>query len=225
MNKPIDIVEMFVSINGEGSEMGKRTVFIRTFGCTANCPGCDTIYAKGQKTENVKTIFAGDIFKFCKKAGIKHITFTGGEPFEQEHFREYIPYLLQHGYKITIETNGLRPPEGLNSHVEVVVSPKPWMLIDKYRDSYFYWSQWGATFKFAGTPDDVPRIRKWFKIFRLTKAYVQPWIPDQLKTVAEYRKIYTDLLSEVHNKFKDDEDIRVVPQWHKIAFGFHKRGI
>lgn len=224
MNKPINIIEMFVSINGEGSEMGRRTVFIRTFGCSAGCPGCDTIYAKGRKTKDVKTIFAGDIFRFCNEVGIKHITFTGGEPFEQEHFREYIPYLLQHGYRITIETNGLRSPEGLNSHAHVVVSPKPWMLIDKNRDSYFYWARWGATFKFAGTAVDIDRIRKWYKIFRLTSAYVQPWIDPTKVSPEELNKVYFELLEEAHKKFNADEDIRVVPQFQKYLWK-NKRGV
>ena len=226
MNKPIEIVEMFVSINGEGDEIGRRTVFVRTFGCSANCPGCDTPYAKGRKTKVVQTITAGDIILFCRKQHVKHITFTGGEPFEQKHFREYIPYLLQHGLRITIETNGIEKPEGLSNHhnLHVVVSPKPWLLTDKNRDSYFYWARWGATFKFAGGADDVMRIRKWYKIFRLEKAYIQPWIDPKKVSPNDLNTAYLELLEQVHKQFKDDEDIRVVPQFQKYIWG-NKRGV
>ena len=226
MNKPLEIVEMFESINGEGDEMGRRTIFVRTFGCSANCPGCDTAYAKGRKTKAVKTILAGDIIKFCRDKNVKHITFTGGEPFEQPHFREYIPYLLQHGLRITIETNGIEKPNAITNHhnLHVVVSPKPWMLIDKNRDSYFYWARWGATFKFAGASADVQRIRKWYKIFRLEKAFVQPWIDPKKVLAADLNKAYFELMEEVHNQFKDDEDIRVVPQYQKYLYG-NKRGV
>ena len=224
MNKPMEIVEMFKSINGEGDEMGRRTIFVRTFGCSAGCPGCDTPYAKGKKSSEVRTITVEDILAFCKKEGVRHVTFTGGEPFEQKYFREYLKYLLQNGIELTVETNGIEKPNELDSRIHVVVSPKPWMLIDKNRDSYFYWARWGATFKFAGSPADVDRIRKWYKIFRLQKAYIMPWVDPTKISVPSLRKAYLELLEEVHEKFKGNEDIRVVPQFHKYIW-LTKRGV
>jgi len=224
MNENLDIVEMFISINGEGDELGRRTVFVRTFGCSAGCPDCDTPYAKGEKTEEVKVISQQDIVDYCQLHKMKHVTITGGEPFEQRNIRQVINFLLQHGINVTVETNGIAKPGNIDPRAHVVVSPKPWMLVDKNRDSYFYWSQWGATFKFAGTAADVERIRKWYKIFRLQKAYIQPWINPAKTSVQTMRKAYLDLLEAVNAKFDDGEDMRVVPQFHKYLY-LNKRGV
>lgn len=39
MSSKIKIVEIFYSIQGEGKFNGKPSIFIRSFGCTLNCPG------------------------------------------------------------------------------------------------------------------------------------------------------------------------------------------
>ena len=37
-----EVVEKFVSINGEGTKAGQLAVFIRFKGCNLNCKYCDT---------------------------------------------------------------------------------------------------------------------------------------------------------------------------------------
>jgi organic radical activating enzyme len=230
MNKPIDVVEIFKSVNGEGDEMGRRTVFVRVFGCTAGCPGCDTPYAKdnretAEKVRAFRPMIAQEMVNFCKPFNVKHITFTGGEPFEQPHMMDVIQYLLQQGFQITVETNGLRkPPATILPGLKVVVSPKPWMLVDRNRDTYFYWARAGATFKFAGGVKDIDRIRKWSKIFRLTRLYIQPWINPEEFNVKQLNEAYFEIMEEVHLKFHDGEDVRITPQFHKYLWG-NKRGV
>ena len=136
---------------------------------------------------------------------------------------ETVDWLQQQGIKISIETNGKIYRDGMRN-VHIVVSPKPWMLITENRDSYFRWAVTGATFKFAGTPDDVRRIRKWFKILRLKKAYIQPWIDPKKTNISHMRAALLNLLDEVNKQFKAGEDIRVVPQVHKYIW-LDKRGV
>ena len=217
------ICEMFPSVNGEGDEVGRRTLFVRTFGCSAHCPDCDTPWSWGKETEDVREVEPIEILNEAKKYDLKHITITGGEPFEQENLMEFIGWLQQNGMQITIETNGTVFRDGMR-RVHIVVSPKPWMLIDKNRDSYFRWAVVGATFKFAGSPDDVRRIRKWYKILRLKKAYLQPWIDPKKTNISHMRAAYTNILVEVQKQFNDGEDIRVVPQVHKFIW-LDKRGV
>jgi 7-carboxy-7-deazaguanine synthase len=224
MNKPIDVVEIFKSINGEGDELGRRTVFVRVYGCTAGCPGCDTAYAKDVNGKH-EPMLPQEMVDFCKPFNIKHITFTGGEPFEQPYMMDAIRYILQQGFQITVETNGLRkPPATVLPGLKVVVSPKPWMLVDRNRDTYFYWARAGATFKFAGGVKDIDRIRKWSKIFRLTQLYIQPWIdPDEVKP-DQLNEAYIEIMEEAHLKFHDGEDVRITPQFHKYLWK-NKRGV
>ena len=45
-----EVVEKFVSINGEGTKAGQLAVFIRFKGCNLNCKYCDTKWANEQGT-------------------------------------------------------------------------------------------------------------------------------------------------------------------------------
>ena len=40
-----EVVERFLSINGEGAHAGELAAFIRFKGCNLNCPYCDTSWA------------------------------------------------------------------------------------------------------------------------------------------------------------------------------------
>ncbi len=44
-----EVVEKFVSINGEGTKAGQLAVFIRFKGCNLNCKYCDTKWANEQE--------------------------------------------------------------------------------------------------------------------------------------------------------------------------------
>ena len=39
------VVEIFSSINGEGTKAGRLAVFVRLQGCNLNCSYCDTTWA------------------------------------------------------------------------------------------------------------------------------------------------------------------------------------
>jgi organic radical activating enzyme len=43
------IVEIFKSIQGEGSNFGKQVIFIRLGNCNLKCPWCDTDWKKKKK--------------------------------------------------------------------------------------------------------------------------------------------------------------------------------
>ncbi len=96
------ISEIFTSLQGEGPEIGKPTVFVRLTGCNLHCIFCDTPYAlhKG------KQISVKKLVKMLKKSKIKHITWTGGEPSLQ--YKEIKEVVRQLGYEFqhSIETNG-----------------------------------------------------------------------------------------------------------------------
>ena len=88
------INEIFYSANFEGDETGHLTVFVRTTGCSNKCPGCDTAYAF---TEG-KEMNPYEILLEIKKYPVKHVTITGGEPFEQKELKDFVVYLVQHNY-------------------------------------------------------------------------------------------------------------------------------
>ena len=74
-----NVVEKFVSINGEGQHAGELAVFIRLRGCNLACSYCDTRWActGDAKAENMTET---EIIAYVKSTGVRRVTLTGGEP-------------------------------------------------------------------------------------------------------------------------------------------------
>jgi 7-carboxy-7-deazaguanine synthase len=116
---------IFNTIQGEGPFAGCAALFIRLIGCNLQCPGCDTIYT-GESTQYDKDELLRDV----KSRGVPFeglIVITGGEPFRQ-NITPFVRLLLDDGYLVQIETNGVLFPSNDfpwgDVHLTVVVSPK-----------------------------------------------------------------------------------------------------
>uniref|UniRef100_A0A6M3JKL5 Putative radical SAM superfamily protein n=1 Tax=viral metagenome TaxID=1070528 RepID=A0A6M3JKL5_9ZZZZ len=115
----IPIIERFISIQGEGDNIGHLTYFIRFPHCDLSCIWCDTTYASKPSETEIKEIDVKEIVKDIEKIVEKNngskllITFTGGEPLLHKKEIENIRELLEEkdvNYKIEIETNGTIMP-------------------------------------------------------------------------------------------------------------------
>lgn len=101
-----NVVEKFISINGEGRKAGQLSVFIRFKGCNLNCSYCDTSWANTKDVPSEEMTWA-QIYNYIKEQGIKNVTLTGGEPLLQKNIRELIEELTKSGdIEVEIETNG-----------------------------------------------------------------------------------------------------------------------
>lgn len=98
----LKINEIFYSLQGEGSDVGLPTIFIRLTGCNLRCNYCDTKYAFYEG--NYMGI--DEIMEEIKKWKCKRICITGGEPLIQKGVYGLIDALLEKNYEISIETNG-----------------------------------------------------------------------------------------------------------------------
>ncbi len=97
------ISEIFFSLNGEGLEMGKPTIFVRLSGCNLDCSWCDTKYADYDSTEmNIDEIL--EEIEKCNNV-INSVLITGGEPLTQD-IEPLVDILHRKQYDIGIETNG-----------------------------------------------------------------------------------------------------------------------
>lgn len=101
------IVEIFRSLQGEGYHTGMDATFIRLGKCNLACAWCDTDYLRF----NAQTL--SDILARVKTLGAPNIIITGGEPTIQPHLEMLLNALKAEGYRLHIETNGLRsvPPQ------------------------------------------------------------------------------------------------------------------
>lgn len=113
---PLQINDLFWTLQGEGLWTGRRALFVRLPFCNYNCPWCDTEYNSFQK------ISEDEFEKFCNQESARFAVITGGEPLAHKDLPRIIMLLKKMGFYIACETNGSFPvPEGIDFPT---VSPK-----------------------------------------------------------------------------------------------------
>ena len=123
----VPVIDLFRSIQGEGTFMGVPSIFIRVSGCNLRCVFknsiCDTAYSS-HNPEKGKFSLA-EIQQFIKiNPQIEHIVLTGGEPCL---YPEMITWLTENypEHVLTVETNGTIYPGPVANRVDLFsVSPK-----------------------------------------------------------------------------------------------------
>lgn len=113
----------FHTIQGEGPFAGRAAFFVRLAGCNLQCPHCDTIYIDGMVGRQPDYDILSHIRYHASLDEV--IVITGGEPFRQE-ITPLVRELLESGYEVQIETNGvLYPGDDFPwQWAHVIVSPK-----------------------------------------------------------------------------------------------------
>lgn len=121
----LELHSHFQTIQGEGPFCGERAYFFRLYGCNLRCPGCDTEYTA--KRELVAASFiAGKCMGEAWPRGAL-VVITGGEPLRQ-NLVPAVDALLDAGYRVQLETNGVLSCESLpypdGDNFTIVCSPK-----------------------------------------------------------------------------------------------------
>ena len=119
----INVNEIFVSVQGEGTRAGMPCLFIRLQGCRLRCSWCDTPYALDHR-ESGRMMSAHDIVSEVEHAGINFIEFTGGEPLEQPLVLPIMAELCDRGYTVAVETGGHVDIAGLDPRVICIIDVK-----------------------------------------------------------------------------------------------------
>lgn len=107
-SRRIPMVEIFETVEGEGTRAGFPTVFVRLFGCNLRCSWCDTKYSY-PPSEAEFTMTISEIVAAVSRYRSRHICLTGGEPLlygetSAELLRELAS--LEQFADIHVETNG-----------------------------------------------------------------------------------------------------------------------
>ncbi len=135
--------EIFYTIQGEGKNLGKPSVFVRTSLCNLHCIWCDTDYTwnwentpfetitnkKYKREDYILEATAEDIASEIRQYGCYHIVLTGGEPMMQQKELVSLMSILKSenpSYFFEIETNGtLKPSTEFDDLIDQYnVSPK-----------------------------------------------------------------------------------------------------
>lgn len=98
----MQVSEIFYSIQGETSRMGRPCIFVRLAGCNLDCSYCDTRYARADGT----TMSIADIMQKVARYPARLAMVTGGEPLFQRETPELVRRLISSGYTVLVETNG-----------------------------------------------------------------------------------------------------------------------
>lgn len=98
----LKINEIFFSIQGESTLVGKPTVFVRLALCNLRCRWCDTGYAfwKG----DLRTL--DEVMTEVRKHPTSYVCLTGGEPLGQKAIYPLMHRLLDERYTVSLETGG-----------------------------------------------------------------------------------------------------------------------
>ncbi|NYD90700.1 7-carboxy-7-deazaguanine synthase [Sphingomonas melonis] len=161
------VKEMFLTLQGEGVNAGRRAVFVRFAGCnlwsgreqdraTAVCRFCDTDFVGvdglgGGKFADAAALVAAVEAFWGAGQGERFVVLTGGEPMLQID-DALVDALHGVGFRIAIETNGTLPVHpGIDW---VCVSPKAGsVVVQRSGDELkLVWPQ-------AGT--DIAEIERW----------------------------------------------------------------
>lgn len=126
-NYKIPVAEIFgPTIQGEGPNVGIKTLFLRVVGCDFKCEWCDSKFAWKLNAETQRLDvqeLAYQLIKKCIECNTGHVILTGGNPCLYD-FSKVIELLNDHGISVDVETQGSILPEWLQKVETVVISPK-----------------------------------------------------------------------------------------------------
>ena len=216
----MQVIEKFVSINGEGLRQGELAVFIRFARCNLRCSYCDTKYSFENPAYTEETL--DEIVDYIKNQHVKNVTLTGGEPLIQEDV-DILIYRLSHlGYNIEIETNGsvdIKPFLGIKNVSFTLDYKLPVSLMEKKMnvENYNYITKKDSVKFVCGTNEDLSRaleIMKQYDLISKTNCMLSP-----VFGMIELPKMVEFMINNNLN------DVRMCLQIHKFIWDPNKRGV
>jgi 7-carboxy-7-deazaguanine synthase len=219
----LQVVEKFVSINGEGRRCGQLATFIRFAGCNLNCGYCDTAWANDRKVA-FDPMTAEEVYAYIKDTQVTNVTLTGGEPLLQQDMGALLELLSQDPeLYVEIETNG----SVLLSKFSGLENPPSFTMDYKLPSSgmermmalgNFNQLTEKDTVKFvSGSLQDLEKARELIDRYRLTE-----------KTAVFISPIFGEIELETIVDFMKDNQMNGVNmqvQLHKIIWDPNERGV
>jgi 7-carboxy-7-deazaguanine synthase len=116
----LTVFEIYRSIQGESTHVGRPCVFVRLAACNLRCSWCDTPYAfTGGKKMSVDEVVAQVAALDCRL-----VELTGGEPLLQPEATTLMQRLVDDGYEVLLETGGHMPIDEVPDEVAVILDVK-----------------------------------------------------------------------------------------------------
>ncbi|MCJ7602367.1 MAG: radical SAM protein [Desulfobulbaceae bacterium] len=100
---PLQVSELFYSIQGESTYAGYPCVFIRLAGCNLRCSYCDARFTYEEKP---RLMAVEGLLAFTRHHPAALVQITGGEPLMQEQVYFLLDELMWEERLVLLETNG-----------------------------------------------------------------------------------------------------------------------
>ncbi|MGY5484125.1 7-carboxy-7-deazaguanine synthase QueE [Paenibacillus sp. ALE2] len=127
----LPVIELFgPTIQGEGSVIGLKTMFVRLYGCDYKCSWCDSAFTwDGSNKSNLRRLTCKETIEQLQNIGLKnctYVTISGGNPaLYKEPVKDLISELHKLSKKVIIETQGSIWQDWFNDVDILTISPKP----------------------------------------------------------------------------------------------------
>lgn len=116
----LQVFEIYLSVQGESTHVGRPCVFVRLAACDLRCSWCDTPYAfTGGRKMSVDEVMAA-----VRALGCSLVELTGGEPLLQKDAIPLMQRLRDEGYEVLVETGGHLPIHDLPAGVHAIMDIK-----------------------------------------------------------------------------------------------------
>jgi 7-carboxy-7-deazaguanine synthase len=113
--------ELYVSVQGESTHVGKPCVFVRLTGCNLRCTWCDSTFTfTGGDWRDLDEVVAE-----VAALGVHTVEVTGGEPLLQPNVNTLMARLLEAGHEVLLETSGSLSIAPVPPGVHIILDLKP----------------------------------------------------------------------------------------------------
>jgi 7-carboxy-7-deazaguanine synthase len=125
MDIPIDerlrVIEVYPSVQGESTFVGRPCVFVRLAGCNLRCTWCDSEFTfTGGAHRSIDAVV-----EEATGHGIDLVEVTGGEPLVHKQAIPLMQRLLDRGHTVLLETSGSRDISAVPDGVHIIMDLKP----------------------------------------------------------------------------------------------------
>ncbi len=223
----LKVNELFCSLQGEGTRVGRRCAFVRLTGCNLRCSYCDTAYA----------FYAGrwmsipEILDALAAFDCRLVEVTGGEPLLQPGVHPLLDELLGRYETVLLETSGSLSIAGVDPRVVRIVDFKCPSSGESHRND------WSNVQQFTGRDevkfvianrDDYQWAAERIAEHDLTSrcevvlSPVRAWVDERGRRHEPPAGLLAELAEWI---LADRLDVRLVPQLHKLVWPPEKRGV
>ncbi|HEU4327925.1 MAG TPA: 7-carboxy-7-deazaguanine synthase QueE [Roseiflexaceae bacterium] len=226
----MNVMEIYRSVQGEGTLMGVPTTFVRFFACNIRCRWCDTKYSWSVKEGGTwEDLPPAEVAERVGALGARHVVLTGGEPTLQRELHTLAALLKERGHHLTVETNTTVFPAPAVPLIDLwSLSPKltsagqgylRYPIIERFLAAL---PPEGQQWKFVVRDDeDETCLRSFLEHYPDFAARRLPLVlqPEGDTATPDYPAAIERLAERLRDPFWDRFFVRVLPQMHVIVWG------